>query len=90
MACWNEVSNSDLALAHKPHPEFEGAERAAIARQGHNPKPHPLEINVARVKHCSILAPSVLCSPLFREKDLNADREKRSGRKRCMPWLMIE
>ena len=49
MACWNEVRNSDLALAHKPHPEFEGAERAAIARQGDNPKPHPPEIKLLHV-----------------------------------------
>src|SRR6266576_2427938 len=64
MACW-KVRNSDLGFCAQPHSERKRAERAAIARERRIPKPHPLVINaVASVKHCSILAPSVLCSPL--------------------------
>ena len=45
-----------------------GAERAAAARGKSFPKPHPLKkMSVASVKHCSILALYVLCSPLTGE-----------------------
>ena len=48
------------------------------------------KVTVASVKHCSILALDVLCFRLFKREDQRMQTEKRSERKRCMPWQMTD
>ncbi len=55
-----------LASRAEPHQRLTRQRGLPSARGGRIPKPHPLEIlDVASVKHCSILASPVVCSRLF-------------------------
>jgi hypothetical protein len=72
------------------------AERAATARGAQSRFPVVIlgltlleKLLVASVKHCSILALDMLYFRLLRE-DQHMHIEKRSERKRCMPWLMTD
>ena len=61
------------------------------ARGGQLSKPHPLE-NFRRCKRETLFHSRFTCGMLsiLREWTCGAESEKRSGRKRCMPWLMTE
>jgi hypothetical protein len=53
-----------LASRAEPHQRLTRQRGLPSARE--IPKPHPLEnLDVASVKHCSILAPPMVCSRLF-------------------------